>query len=197
MIAVAPILEPPENWQTRLSPTYALPDWERLTNAKRLREWVNARLLLQQLQPKARIIYDTYGKPLLQNSNKSISITHTAHHVGIILSSEPNVGIDMEPIGWRVLRIKHKFLSVAELRALPDDDPFLHTLYWSAKESLYKYYGKKGLQFNRHLRILQHYANASNPPRSGRLNCQIAKNGFQCKPCVQYQQIENSVLTYV
>jgi 4'-phosphopantetheinyl transferase len=99
----------------------------------------------------AQVAYHTSGKPYLRNGEAEISITHSKDIVAVILHDTKVVGIDIEYISPRVERIKHRFLSASEL-ALANTTALL-TLYWSAKETLFKLDKKQGLEFNTELAV--------------------------------------------
>lgn len=125
------------------------------SHEQRKKEWLAARILTEKLtgNPEARIVYDEHNKPSLQGSEYHISISHSRDLLAVILSTHPT-GIDIELIKPKIERIKHKFMSTAELGSLQSDH-FSHqlTAYWCAKESLYKLYGQKELSFRENLII--------------------------------------------
>jgi phosphopantetheine--protein transferase-like protein len=64
------------------------------------------------------------------------------------------VGIDIEAISPRILKIKEKFLSTNELECIDSTHEINHLLLcWSAKESVYKAMGKEDVDFKTHLQI--------------------------------------------
>lgn len=99
------------------------------------------------------VTYDDFGKPYL-NDGKSISITHSFNFCGLIISSENTVGIDIEMQRDKIIKIAHKFTPTDEYKNLPNKDLIRKlTIVWGAKESLYKIYGKKLLNFKEHIYI--------------------------------------------
>ena len=123
---------------------------------KKKLEMIATRLLLVQLTKEMRIPYegiwkDDHGKPHLKNSDVSISISHAFPYAAAIIDRNGPTGIDIELPREQIHRIKHKFLSDNELSAANNID--LLTIYWCAKECLYKIYGRKQLIFRRHLYV--------------------------------------------
>lgn len=114
----------------------------------RIKQWLSIRLLLSVFYPDTSIIYNKYGKPLLTNGVE-ISISHAGEYAVIALNSAKKCGIDIEQISLKVERIKHKFLSIDELEKITSLEEL--TLFWCAKEALYKLYGEKELIFNEQL----------------------------------------------
>lgn len=124
-------------------------------NKRRRKEWLAARILVEQLtnEKNIRIIYDEHKKPFLQNSKKHISLSHSRDLLAVIVD-ESETGIDIEGIGSKVVRIKEKFMSTEELGSLQEEKQEEQlTIYWCAKESLYKLYGRNELVFNKDLII--------------------------------------------
>lgn len=107
-------------------------------------------LLEQMLDEKFEVIYDDKGKPHLKNSSKHFSISHSHDRLAIIINTIEATGIDIELIRDKILNIKHKFLSESELLEAGDDIEKL-LIYWAAKETLYKIYGLKEVDFMTHL----------------------------------------------
>ena len=117
-------------------------------------EWMAARLLMYELLNKVIAIeYDENGKPIINNREQCISISHTKGIVAVIVTNNM-AGIDIELRGDRVLRIENKFISGREKDQISENNKAEYLLtYWSAKETLYKIHGGKGLDFKKNLYI--------------------------------------------
>lgn len=100
------------------------------------------------------LFYDDSGKPHLKDGNK-ISITHSNHFTGIIVSSDVEVGIDIEMQREKILRIAHKFTPIEEYSTIANRDALIRklTIVWGAKEALYKIYAEPGLSFMHHIDV--------------------------------------------
>ncbi|PKB42977.1 phosphopantetheinyl transferase [Cellulophaga sp. RHA19] len=98
--------------------------------------------------------YDEVGKPHLKDGN-FISITHSHHFTGIIISEAEEVGIDIEMQRDKILKIAHKFTPIEEYKTIANVSALLQklTVVWGAKESLYKIYAQKGLSFLHHINV--------------------------------------------
>ncbi|HSC39902.1 MAG TPA: 4'-phosphopantetheinyl transferase superfamily protein [Chitinophagaceae bacterium] len=102
-------------------------------------------------------------KPFLENEQYHFSISHCGNYAAAIVSTRQRVGIDIEAITPRILRVQHKFVGPAEgemlgretsdVSRLPTIDPRLLTLLWSAKEVIFKWYGTGQLDFREHMRL--------------------------------------------
>jgi phosphopantetheinyl transferase len=95
-------------------------------------------------------------KPFLPEEQYHFSISHCGDYAAAIVSSTERVGIDIEMITHRVERIKHKFLHADELvfvDSYPDDKQIpLLTLLWSAKEAMFKWWGRGDVDFSEAMR---------------------------------------------
>jgi len=111
------------------------------------------RKLIKNEDPEIIIKYDLNGKPYL-NTQKGISISHSNEIVAIGISNEIDFGIDVQYKTDKILNIQNKFLSNNEKQNL-GDTPSLESLIklWSAKESMYKALGIKGVSFSNDLEI--------------------------------------------
>lgn len=96
----------------------------------------------------ADMYYDEIGKPHLKDGKK-ISVTHSNHFTGIIISATDHVGIDIERQREKILRIAYKFTPIKEYRTIANTAALIRklTIVWGCKESLYKIYEQEGLSF--------------------------------------------------
>lgn len=128
------------------------------THQRRISEWYAVRLLLHEMLPEKRfeIRYDAYGKPFLAEPEGFVSISHSHGFVGVMYHKTNNCGFDMEMMDNRIEKISSKFLREDEVSFIGNDDHKVHQTFvvWSAKEVMYKIYGKKSLDFKANLRIL-------------------------------------------
>lgn len=119
---------------------FVIAEISQFTNEKRKLEYLAVRVLLNEvLGEKKSIAYETNGKPYISDHSWQISVTHTGSYAAIVLHKTARLGIDIERIADRVVRVKHKFLSADELAFV--DEKAAKTqlaLMWSAKEALYK-----------------------------------------------------------
>src|SRR6202008_4298331 len=102
--------------------------------------------LVKVLLGDVTVCYDDKGKPHLTDRSKHISISHSHDKLAIIANAKEATGIDIELIRDKVLRIRHKYLSENELQDTGSDIEKL-LIYWAAKETLYKIYGLKEVDF--------------------------------------------------
>lgn len=118
-----------------------------------------SRMVLCALQPSFpfdKIQLNPAGKPFLPEGIQ-FSISHTRGFAAGIVSAEMPVGIDIEFISPRVLKIEKKFLNSQEyalLDPLSEQDRIVFSsLFWSIKETVYKCWGNGGVDFAEQIRI--------------------------------------------
>jgi len=121
------------------------------------------RYLLQLLHPDFPfhlIEIAASKKPLLSNGKLHFSISHCKDFAAAIVSENNAVGIDVELITPKIELVKERFLRASELdlcSSFPDQPSMLQyqllTLFWSAKESIFKWYGKGQLSFKNNMSL--------------------------------------------
>ncbi len=103
---------------------------------------------------KAELEYDRNSKPYIKNYPGHISISHSHDRLVIIHNLSEKTGIDIELIRDKVKTIQHKFLNETEQKQANNDTETLVS-FWAVKETLYKIYGLKGIDFKKNLFIEQ------------------------------------------
>ncbi|MBO7260504.1 MAG: 4'-phosphopantetheinyl transferase superfamily protein [Bacteroidaceae bacterium] len=120
-------------------------------NAQRLLEKMAVRVLLHTLlpDPPVSIHYEPTGKPILNGGELNVSISHTKGFVAVIIAPfRHSVGVDIEPISDRVVKVAARFMGDKEYESLMhNSDKSVATICWSAKEALYKILGKPVVDF--------------------------------------------------
>lgn len=135
------------------------------------------------------------GKPYIVNHSHYISISHSAKHAAFI-ESEICCGIDIEAINLRVKKIADRFLNKSEFDFLNTNNEIeLLTLFWSAKETIYKWYGKGGIEFN--TQILLQNINHKSDYSNGTLNYHFIVNENTLQLEVRFQKNDDSFFTYL
>ena len=111
-------------------------------------QFLAVRKILQLENPSYKIRYDESGKPSI-NSDLNISISHSNRMAAIVFSGYSRVGIDIELRESKIIKIKDKFLNEYEkLKNEFQSDLDYLTMIWTAKESIYKALGIKGVSFS-------------------------------------------------
>ena len=166
-----------------------------LKHPKRKREWLASRLLAYTLLQNLTetfypLVPDPYGKPKFLGSPYHLSLTHSGKLTAVVISASCEVGIDLEYISTRIVSLAPKFLSDAE-RQHAEEDPRKLSILWSAKETLYKMYGKKNLIFKQNLQ-----AGPVGLPDGGQVPARIKSGQVDRAYRIQYETIHDCILTY-
>ena len=192
------IEENPESLKTNLQLSPAENNYyTTLRSELRKKHWLSYRNILTNLLDKGseELFYDSFGKPHSVNPTYHLSVTHSGIFSAAIVSSESAVGIDIERLTDRVERVKEKFLSEEE-RACIGNQNRLEKLYiyWGAKESLYKLYGKPDVEFGKDI-ILEcfEYSQDEKGQCAARMRTPEGIEIFQ----VYYEKMEDYMLVYV
>ncbi len=151
------------------------------------------RFLLQFLFPAFPYeliqIADT-RKPFLANERFHFSISHCGDFAAAIVSRTNRVGIDVELVTPKVLKILPKFLSQEEQQLLQNGQTQEQaTLCWSAKEAVFKWYGGGAVDFRAHIQLEQ--INTTDETVRG----WFTKTNQQFS--VHYRQFNNLVLSWI
>ena len=94
--------------------------------------------------------YNSLGNPFFENNYK-ISISHSGVYVAVIIS-DTDVGIDIETINDRVLKIKSKYLET-ELNYPLELNTETSLVYWNIKESVFKAVDKPVIDFKKNILV--------------------------------------------
>ena len=142
----------------RLINTTYITDKEKLllnsiSNENRKQEFIQTRKLRNETIGKVEILYNEDGKPLLTDSDDFISISHSQNYIGI-LKAPFNVGLDMEELNERILKVKKRFLNDEELGLFGSSIENL-TIAWTLKEAMFKLNDRKGIDFRKELLVVE------------------------------------------
>lgn len=162
---------------------------------RKLKEWLSSRYLLHLMSERSRrgeFTKDIYGKPHLENSDFHISISHSRDLVSVI-ASKLLVGVDIQYFVTKIHRIAHKFVNKGELANIPEEKTLeaLHII-WGAKESLYKAYGLRSLDFKKNILISDLFLTSNKGEFFGR----IIKGDFQKKFKLNFILFEKFTIVY-
>ena len=154
-------------------------------------EWMASRFVQRQLIDDS-LIKDDCGKPYLENEAGFISLSHCKGYAAAIYSFEKACGIDVEPIHDKVLRIADKFLTARE-KALCSGDNVVENYIgaWCIKETAYKWFGKKNLNFKENLCIQTLSLN------TGSANLEFSKNEMNKSLNVCVVKHENIIVSHL
>jgi len=106
-------------------------------------------------------------QPFLASEKYHFSISHCGAYAAAIVSGSSRVGVDIELITPRIETVARKFLTDDEAHYFNEDYALfleqwgLHgrvhqeflTLIWSAKEAIFKWYGRGEMDFKQHMQL--------------------------------------------
>jgi len=159
---------------------------------KRRVEWLAGRYVVGQIldDTDTLIVIDDCGKPHIKGSELYMSLSHSHGYV-VGLVAPRLCGIDIQLMVPKITRIAHKFINQNERESITpaNELAYLH-IYWSAKEALYKAYGKRSLDFKKNILIEP----LTSLEESGIFKGKIIKDDFEQKYTLQYDFIDEHVL---
>ena len=166
-----------------------------ISHPEKKKEWATARMAIHDAltalqEPYPGFFKDEHGKSQSMNGRGFVSLSHTPGMAGAIYHKDQPVGIDMDLIREKILRIGFRFLDPSELDFL-EKDPAHYTMAWSAKESIFKCQGKRGVSFRENI-LLEPFS-----PEAKLIKGKIRGTDFADHHyTVQVRKIENIILTY-
>jgi phosphopantetheinyl transferase len=168
------------------------------------------RMLLQYIgHSDEDLTYDASGKPHLKYegrgkeyenplpityypspNNKYISISHS-HEFSCICISDEVIGIDLELIKEKSLKIAPRFMDVTHLQGLSIANQVTKTtIVWGIKESIFKIKNEKGISF------LDHIFEDAFDIKEGKCTAELHFNNQIEKFHVQFHLIEGYVFVF-
>lgn len=115
-------------------------------------EWLSWRAVVRRElgSPAVRFVYNECGAPSIEGSTLHLAVSHCQGSIAVVLSDTP-CAVDIESLDRPFERLASRYLSPAEARL--SDKPHWLALVWCAKETLYKFAGRRGLDLLHDLRI--------------------------------------------
>ena len=125
------------------------------------------RLLVEAGYTDFDLYYDEDGKPHLKSqmfdagcqmntqhptsSTQHISISHS-HDFSVITISDTLIGIDLEILKEKTLKLAPRYMDVSHLENLSEEDQLIKaTVVWGIKESVFKIKNEIGISFKDHI----------------------------------------------
>jgi len=148
-------------------------EFSTLKNDRRKTEWLAARYILHQISQQNNRIFlekDKFGKPAFQSEFGQLSLSHTDAYAAAVLHQNP-CGIDIQSIKNTVLKILKRVLSPTEISSIPVEDDLIYgTMYWSAKEAIFKAHGIGNIDYRKDIEIHPFEWSGQNFHSSAKLN---------------------------
>ncbi|MGE0568291.1 MAG: 4'-phosphopantetheinyl transferase superfamily protein [Bacteroidia bacterium] len=158
---------------------------------KRQLEQEGARFLLENIiqEKPVQVTYDEYGKPHFSNRTEKIAISHSHKWLGVCVNQKEETGLDIELIKEKIKVIAPKFVNDKELEWAYDNEEFL-TLIWAAKESVYKFHGRKRVDFKNHIVV-------SKPQSNNEFIAKFNWENFSKEFLLKFEIVQGYMLTYI
>ncbi|UJP64682.1 4'-phosphopantetheinyl transferase family protein [Mongoliitalea daihaiensis] len=152
-------------------------------DSKRI-EWKSARMAVKQALDGISLPYpgffkDEFGKSHPMDGYGYVSLTHTQNLAAAIFHRDMPVGIDLDYIRPKIVRLAPKFLCTEEMDYLEKDE-LLHTIAWSAKESIFKCQGKRGVSLKDNI-VLEAFSSESSVIRGKIVGTEFSDHHYTVK----------------
>jgi len=100
-------------------------------------------MLREAMGKEVSIEHTPSGRPILKGSDLHVSISHSKNHATLLISNNNNIGVDIEKISPRILRLQRRIAQPKELpadfAAFPEYQQIKYlTILWTIKEAVYK-----------------------------------------------------------
>lgn len=176
------LLDPDEPTAKRLSS---------FSGMQRKIHFLATRLLLKELLGATSVEYLPTGKPFVPLTNTHISISHSHDFVAAMVSSSPFIGIDIQHIDPKIIKIRDRFVNDTEYAQIDKNDLEVLTIIWSIKESIYKIHGDRNVFFKEHITIPN-----LDERKSNRLQASLNHHLYHATYPISLDVFENYVLVY-
>lgn len=113
------------------------------------------RVVRRELGRGISISYNEVGAPEVDTPNTHISVAHGAGCVAVAISDQ-RVGIDIESRERDFARASSRYMSEHETEL--SDQEWWPAAVWTAKEALYKLFGRRGVELRDDLKIVAYNA---------------------------------------
>lgn len=166
-------------------------------HAARSTQWLAGRVLahqlLRELTPAPALLSnDPNGRPFFaQLPDFAVSLSHSGNWVASVVATHGRVGTDVELVRDKAQKLAPRVLSETE-RADAGHEAAKYSLYWSAKETLYKLHSSRGLVFKEQILL-----NPFELREAGVLTGHLLLENSRSQHQIHYQRLTpDYVLTY-
>lgn len=123
----------------------------KIKSKKRKIEIITVRKLLKSLELDLEIKYSDTGKPIVTSGD--LSISHSNELVTVIYNKTNKCSVDIEKVSDRLIKTGSKVFSSREIK-FAGNNPEILTLFWCAKECIFKIVEKDGINFIDKIKII-------------------------------------------
>lgn len=157
-----------------------------IKSEQKKKEYTAIRWMKTNLFGSMSIRYATDGSPTIDNTS-FISISHTTKYACLGVSKSHKIGIDIEAVTPRAVKVQHKYCNDLEARLFDTSNDFDMTLLWSLKEALYKFSDRQQLLFSTDILIQQ---------KTPEIIAHVKFEHSMVTVKLGFEQLDNHVLTY-
>ena len=125
---------------------------DRFASPARRIEHLAWRAALRTIVPDTNISYTGNGTPVIEGLSLHIGVAHTRGMAAVIVSREP-CAVDVENAERDFTPSRARFISPQEMLLADSGRTDFAAAVWCAKEAMYKFSGRRGLDFLDDLRI--------------------------------------------
>lgn len=157
-------------------------------NEERKLQHLAVRLLLQLMMPEVdlkQLVMADNGKPYLMGLPFHFSFSHCKGYAAVAVSDTDPIGIDIEIIHPRIMKVANKFLNEGErqmVAGLSEADQLKQmAFFWAAKEAMYKQHEQLGIDFAKDFKVL-----AIASENRGVVDAQVLQKGVEKKVQLDY-----------
>jgi 4'-phosphopantetheinyl transferase EntD len=123
-------------------------------STSRSREKFALQRIIDEKYPELIIAKDVHGKPYFPKKELHINYSHSATHLFWGEHEKYALGVDVEITRSQLQRVAHKYCNETELNYTDNGvNTALLVAIWSAKEAMFKAYGKGAIDFRTDMQI--------------------------------------------
>jgi len=191
------ITESNEYFEKKLSKHFTSPyPWDHMI-PKRRREYLASRYILQKALPPhlsvADYVKDQNGAPRIHHSPLYIGISHCEKYTACIVSNR-RAGCDIEIYQNRILRLADRFMTPKDQKWAEAGDPVKRThLMWGIKESSYKTWAKRGIDWIKDIHVDSISEKNSG---KGKIKGRIGKKAHEIHYHGEYQYFDDFIFVW-
>ncbi|HHT51816.1 MAG: 4'-phosphopantetheinyl transferase superfamily protein [Bacteroidales bacterium] len=131
---------------------------------------------------EVNISYNSFGAPQIEKG--FISFSHAKEIVAVAYSPNHPIGIDIEKVNSKILKLKHKFVGSKEVNYFDMENPEQITQIWCTKEALFKWYEKGEVDFRKDLHIAPDFQTATILKGENKMNLTLKRIKIDPYICV-------------
>jgi phosphopantetheinyl transferase len=135
---------------------------------------------------------DENGKPFIKNNRSHISLSHSGHFAAAMLNTAEPIGIDIQEVREKIIKIAPKFISEKEYSYLKAERKIeaIHVI-WGAKEAMFKKHGIGEVLFKEHIVVHPFICELE-----GYVTVSFKKTGYEDTCTFKYEFINDYCLVY-